>query len=100
MTDTPTSPEAVPTDPDVIDVEAGVRETPLAKIENDLAVMQAKIAAQLQASQAMLQFQTEIRKLVVANCRPQHWARFGDRIRPDGSECIRLRMLLEGLQKK
>lgn len=94
MTDNET--QAVSEEPDVIDVEAGERfgDTPLARIETDLAVMQAKINAQLVASQAMLQFQTEIRKMVVAAARPQHWKRFGDRIRPDGSECLRLRMLL------
>lgn len=81
-------------EPDIIDVEPErPPETALAKIESDLATMQAHAAATLQRSQLMVDFQMNMRKMIATNVRQSHWVRFGDKIRPDGSECLRLRML-------
>lgn len=87
--------EVEPAEPDVLDVEPEpVAETALAQVESDLATLKAQVQAQLQKSQAMIEFQAAVRQQVIASARPNHWPRFGNRVRPDISECMRLRMLL------
>ena len=96
MSQIPDHHSAESQEPDFIEAEV-VEPSPstaLAKIETDLATLQAHTQAQMQASQVMVEFQTNMRKMVYNNRRENHWIRFGDKIRPDGSECLRIRMLL------
>lgn len=66
----------------------------LAPIERDMQQWKAETQAAIEAAQARIEFNEEVRKLIAGNVRPGHWKRFGDKVRPDGSECIRLRKLL------
>ena len=86
---------SVPNEPDPMEVHTEIiLPTAMSLVETNIARMKDTIATQLAASQMMIQFQREIRSLVIANARPSHWKRFGTRVRPDGAECLRLRSLL------
>lgn len=85
--------EAAEPDAEIVVAERSP-ETPLARIEATVEEMQATIEAQLRKSQLMIEFKRAMRTQIVANARPSHWIRFGDRVRPDISECLYLRALL------
>jgi len=85
-----------PDEPEVIDVEPQNGDAGQAAAEDHPLALNIKEQAQLaiQEAQDTMQFFDGLRTLVVSRARPNHWIRFGDRIRPDGSECVRLRTLL------
>jgi len=96
----PTSPDPDGTEvvePDVMDVEAADQPgeaTALAMTGKDLATIKTEMNQAIERAQAEIEFWQNLRKIVIVNSRPNHWIRFGDRVRPDGSECLRLQTLL------
>lgn len=85
-----------PDEPEVIDVEAANGDNALAVAEArpDILTIKERADLALQEAQDIIQYFGGLRQLVIANARKGHWIRFGDRIRPDRSECLRLRTLL------
>lgn len=105
----PSTGEVEPTEPeiedqtgeDVIDVEpeaakenAPATQTALAIHDRKMYDLAVNMQQTLERAQKLIEFNGGLRKLIVANMRKGHWVRFGNRIRPDVSECIRLRTLL------
>jgi len=88
--------QAEPDEPEVIDVEPENGDSGQAKAEDrPLArTIKERATLALQEAQDMIQYFGGLRQLVIANARKGHWIRFGDRVRPDRSECLRLRTLL------
>jgi len=85
--------EMEPQEPDALTTEKEPTSI-LAPIERDMAQWKAETQAAIEIAQARIEFNEQVRRLIAGNVRKRHWKRFGDKVRPDGSECIRLRKLL------
>lgn len=79
---------------DVEEVDDGRVLAKLSPIEQELAVLKEQSALSLQRSQVLIEYNTSMRTLIAGTVRENHWVRFGDKVRPDGSECKRLRARL------